>query len=79
MKNTSDSASIPENRAKAEESAGPNGRKDILKRTLLVVVFVLAWLAIKRLVVTLGNENLMILLILAATALVFWVVLKMKW
>jgi hypothetical protein len=83
VKNTSDTASIPENKAKDEESASPisrrEGRKDILKKILLVIVVVFAWLAIKRLVITLGNENLMILLIMSATALVIWVIQKMKW
>ncbi len=83
MKNTSDTASLQENKAKEEESAGPNsrmdGRKDILKKILLVIVVVFAWLAIKRFVITLGNENLMILLIISAAALVIWVIQKMKW
>jgi hypothetical protein len=83
VKNTSDTASIPENKAKDEESSGPisrrEGRKDILKKILLVIVVVFAWLAIKRLVITLGNDYLMILLIISATALVIWVIPKMKW
>jgi len=83
VKNTSDTASIPENKAKDEESAGPisrrEGRKDILKKILLVIVVVFAWLAIKRLVITLGNENLMILLFIVAAILVILVLQKMKW
>jgi hypothetical protein len=83
VKNTSDTASIPENKAKDEESAGPisrrESRKDILKKILLVIVVVFAWLAIKRLVVTLGNDYLMILLFIVAAILVILVLQKMKW
>jgi hypothetical protein len=83
VKNTSDTASIPENKAKDEESAGPisrrESRKDILKKILLVIVVVFAWLAIKRLVITLGNETLMILLFIVAAILVILVLQKIKW
>jgi hypothetical protein len=55
------------------------GGKEMVKKILLVIVVVVAWLAVKRFVITAGNENLMILVLIAATALVLGVIQRIKW
>lgn len=79
MKQTSETGDSPAGTGKAEESGVAPGRKDILKKILWVMAAVFAWLAVKRVVVTSGNEGLMLVVLITAAALVIWALQKMKW